>query len=59
MLSLLVLLDLPLLQPLASAKLVGHMDDPVNNVSLLTAVLKVILYNDVVMMESMKVPDSA
>lgn len=59
MLSLLVSLALGLLQPLASAKLVGHMDDPVSNVSLLTAVLKVILYNDVVMMELMKVPDSA
>lgn len=59
MLFVFVLLALHLLKPLASTKLVHHMDDPLNNVSLLTAVLKVMLYNEVVMMELMKVTGSA
>ena len=55
-LSYLALLDLLLIQPLAFAKFVGQMDYLLNKVSLLTAVLRVTLYNGVVITELMKVP---
>ena len=46
------LLDLLLIQPLAFAKFVGQMDYLFNKVFLITAVLRVTLYNDVVITES-------
>ena len=50
------LLELLLIQQLAFAKFVGQMDYLLNSASLLIAVLRVTLYNGVVITELMKLP---